>query len=148
MNDLVVDPCSNCSDTGHVCEEHPDRPWGGICCDEAVRGVDCAHGACGCGAPGMPCPTCCDSIPLDGSESIIAAFTPRHMRTVDSAQHPSLLPPATYAELIDDPAPSPCCDLHGFNCEPPSELCCHACTEARHPNHPPGEQCVLEVVQP
>jgi hypothetical protein len=45
-----------------------------------------------------------------------------------------------------------CCDLHGRNCEPPSELCCCACTEARHAGwttpsgqrrhgHPPGEIC-------
>ena len=26
----------------------------------------------------------------------------------------------------------PCCDLHGRNCEPPSELCCAGCTEAAH----------------
>lgn len=25
-----------------------------------------------------------------------------------------------------------CCDLHGRNCEPPSELCCYLCTEERH----------------
>jgi hypothetical protein len=25
-----------------------------------------------------------------------------------------------------------CCDLHGRNCEPPSELCCEGCTEAVH----------------
>ena len=45
-----------------------------------------------------------------------------------------------------------CCDLHGRNCEPPSELCCGDCTEARHAcwadsngnwrhGHPPGEEC-------
>lgn len=28
-----------------------------------------------------------------------------------------------------------CCDLHGRNCEPPSELCCENCTEADHPGH-------------
>jgi hypothetical protein len=26
----------------------------------------------------------------------------------------------------------PCCDLHGRNCEPPSELCCRWCTEVAH----------------
>jgi len=36
-----------------------------------------------------------------------------------------------------------CCDLHNTNCEPPSELCCHSCTEATHPDHPPGVPCVL-----
>jgi hypothetical protein len=35
----------------------------------------------------------------------------------------------------------PCCDLHGRNCEPPSELCCQDCTEANHPDHPHGEKC-------
>jgi hypothetical protein len=45
-----------------------------------------------------------------------------------------------------------CCDLHGRNCEPPGELCCCACTEARHNDwttpsglrrhgHPAGETC-------
>ena len=45
-----------------------------------------------------------------------------------------------------------CCGLHGRNCEPPSELCCHDCTEARHAGwtdergvsrfgHPSGEMC-------
>lgn len=28
-----------------------------------------------------------------------------------------------------------CCDLHGRNCEPPSELCCDQCTEAHHGIH-------------
>jgi hypothetical protein len=28
-----------------------------------------------------------------------------------------------------------CCDLHGRNCEPPCELCCHDCTESDHPRH-------------
>lgn len=45
-----------------------------------------------------------------------------------------------------------CCDLHGPNCEPPSELCCEDCTEVHHGawidgreirrfGHPPGETC-------
>lgn len=34
-----------------------------------------------------------------------------------------------------------CCDLHGRNCEPPSELCCHSCTEAAHPAHADGSTC-------
>ena len=29
----------------------------------------------------------------------------------------------------------PCCDMHNRNCEPPSELCCHECTEVDHPGH-------------
>lgn len=42
-------------------------------------------------------------------------------------------------------ANSVCCDLHSTTCEPPSELCCGACTEGRHPMHPPGVRCVLDV---
>lgn len=34
-----------------------------------------------------------------------------------------------------------CCDLHGRNCEPPSELCCGSCTEAAHPGHQDGSAC-------
>lgn len=34
-----------------------------------------------------------------------------------------------------------CCDLHGRNCEPPSELCCSACTESAHPQHADGSAC-------
>lgn len=34
-----------------------------------------------------------------------------------------------------------CCDLHGRNCEPPSELCCLYCTESAHPDHRDGAQC-------
>ncbi len=37
--------CSRCDSTGWVCEAHPERPWDG-------------KGACGCGAPGDPCPEC------------------------------------------------------------------------------------------
>ncbi len=41
-----------------------------------------------------------------------------------------------------------CCDLHGHNCEPPSELCCWECTEAAHDSFPirhnDGTPCVLD----
>lgn len=30
------------------------------------------------------------------------------------------------------PSGGPCCDLHGRNCAPPSDLCCWRCTEAGH----------------
>lgn len=63
--------CPNCSDTGFVCEDHPDRPWGGIATGDHV---------CTCHAAGMPCPTCCDLIPTDGSRHITDAFQPRHLR--------------------------------------------------------------------
>jgi hypothetical protein len=65
--------CGACRDTGHVCENHPRRPWEGFtpppeCCD--------------CGGAGMPCPSCCDPIPQDGRHSIREAFIPRHLRQV------------------------------------------------------------------
>lgn len=61
--------CRTCHDTGTVCEEHPDRPW---------QGLDVCAPAC-CGGAGMPCPACCDPIPMDGTRQIIEAFTPRHL---------------------------------------------------------------------
>jgi hypothetical protein len=45
----------------------------------------------------------------------------------------------TLAAAVD--ALSQCCDLHGRNCEPPSELCCQLCTEASHPEHRDGTTC-------
>lgn len=42
---------------------------------------------------------------------------------------------------------SACCDLHGPHCEPPSELCCHDCTEVTHDTfpirHADGSACAL-----
>lgn len=38
-----------------------------------------------------------------------------------------------------------CCDMHNEHCEPPGDLCCVNCTEARHPLHPPGQSCVLDT---
>lgn len=61
--DLV---CQNCNDTGHVCENHPDRPW-----------QEFDSTGCGCGA-GMPCPRCCQ--PGTPTESILVAFTPVKFR--------------------------------------------------------------------
>lgn len=63
--------CPNCLNGGHVCENHPDRPWEG-----EIVAPEC----CDCGGAGMPCPTCCDPIPADGRHSIREAFTPRHLR--------------------------------------------------------------------
>lgn len=59
--------CSSCHDTGHVCENCPDRPWAGICADDV---------ACDCGA-GMPCPDCTAPTPQDGTHSISDCFVPR-----------------------------------------------------------------------
>lgn len=78
--------CQVCHDTGHVCECHPSRPWGGFCCDDPVK-LDqagealCTHGACHCGGAGEPCPACCPSVPADGTHSITEAFTPDGKRT-------------------------------------------------------------------
>lgn len=52
------------------------------------------------------------------------------------------------ALAVDVPAAADrCCDMHNHNCEPPSELCCPNCTEAKHytfPNpHADGSKCVL-----
>jgi hypothetical protein len=37
--------CDRCAKCRWVCEAHPNRPWDG-------------EHACGCGAPGEPCPEC------------------------------------------------------------------------------------------
>jgi hypothetical protein len=39
--------CGRCTDTGWVCEAHPERPWE----------------LCDCGGTGMPCPLCNASDP-------------------------------------------------------------------------------------
>jgi hypothetical protein len=44
-NGIAKWKCTRCLDTGDVCSTHDDRPWEG-------------EDACGCGAPGMPCPSC------------------------------------------------------------------------------------------
>jgi hypothetical protein len=66
MNEPI---CSSCSDSGYVCENHPDRPWGYLVAD-----------GCECGAAGMPCPECCSPIPEDGTHSIVEAFVPDRLR--------------------------------------------------------------------
>jgi AraC-like DNA-binding protein len=40
-----VTACGRCEGCGWVCENHPDKQWEG-------------KQACGCGAPGAPCPNC------------------------------------------------------------------------------------------
>lgn len=60
--------CTHCGDEGHVCEDHPDKPWEGIW--GTVEGHQ-EHGGIG-----MPCPRCCSDIPADGTTSIVAGFTP------------------------------------------------------------------------
>jgi hypothetical protein len=41
--------CAFCDNTGWMCEDHPEKPWGGF-----SRRSD----ACHCGGAGMPCPYC------------------------------------------------------------------------------------------
>lgn len=49
--------------------------------------------------------------------------------------------------LVFGDARPPCCDMHNEHCEPPSELCCRHCTEAKHDTfpirHADGSRCVL-----
>lgn len=48
VDEFICRPdCRFCRGEGHVCEDHPDRPWYPV-----VRHED---GACDCGAAGMPC---------------------------------------------------------------------------------------------
>lgn len=65
---MRVPACRVCADSGHVCEEHPDLPWGGV-----------VGAGCRCGA-GMPCPSCCSPIPEDGTRSAVEAFVPDRLR--------------------------------------------------------------------
>ena len=62
--------CPSCRNTGHVCENHPDHPWGGI---------SDAPNACACGA-GMPCPECTTPVPQDGTHSITDCFVSRYAK--------------------------------------------------------------------
>ena len=66
---MTVLRCATCLDTGHVCENHPGHAWAGMAAVD-----EC------CGGAGMPCPVCCSEIPMDGSRSIVEAFTPDWMR--------------------------------------------------------------------
>jgi hypothetical protein len=52
--------CTRCQDTYWVCEAQDDRPWDG-------------EHECGCGAPGMPCPSCNVSNP-DNPPRLPAGF--------------------------------------------------------------------------
>ncbi|GIM89707.1 hypothetical protein [Paractinoplanes toevensis] len=45
----------------------------------------------------------------------------------------------------DQEGTTPCCDLHNEHCEPPGDLCCRACTEVNHPQHPAGVACTWKV---
>lgn len=64
--------CGECLGTGYACEDHPESPW------EGVHGPTPLHSEHG--GAGMPCPSCCDPVPQDGTHSISEAFTPRHLR--------------------------------------------------------------------
>jgi hypothetical protein len=75
--------CPSCADSGHVCENHPDQPWGPLCCAVGDNGR-CEHGACGCGA-GEPCRACCTPVLADGTHPIGDAFTPSRPADDDPA---------------------------------------------------------------
>lgn len=78
LRDGIANACRNCGEVdgwGWVCENHLDRPWGG---------VSARDDACDCGA-GAPCPVCYQCSPwqpirfynekYDGSEVLIAGGT-------------------------------------------------------------------------
>lgn len=65
---MVPVNCETCDDTGIVCENHPDKPWGEMSVHPS---------ACSCGA-GMSCPKCCDPISEDGTHKASEAFTSRN----------------------------------------------------------------------
>ena len=54
--------CMGCKDTGWVCEAHPNKPWSG-------------PSACLCGAPGMPCHTCCPDVSEEKPPDVSRVFT-------------------------------------------------------------------------
>lgn len=107
---------------------------------------------------------------LDVSDRIVRDIARRALAALDPADRPEQAEPdvcegcgqfATRGRYCDDclgrvlaaieglpgdPAgqpTTPCCDLHGINCEPPSELCCRDCTEVDHPQHWTLGPCVL-----
>lgn len=72
---------------------------------------------------------------LDGTSATVLGVPTTHLAivefhgVVDRAVETVLVPALRYGDAA-------CCDLHGRNCEPPSELCCHNCTEASHDTWP------------
>lgn len=98
-------PCPVCVGTGHVCENHPNRLWGGMCCDPRTTGGGlCVHGACHCGA-GMPCPTC--TRPPAAGDPVGDAFQswPVSPEQVEAARQPTthgFLPPVLTGGLTTD----------------------------------------------
>jgi hypothetical protein len=70
--DVPAPRCLSCLDDGHVCEDHPDKPW------EGLHGT--VEGHAEHGGIAMPCPACCSPVPADGTHSIAEAFTPDYLR--------------------------------------------------------------------
>lgn len=61
MTQSPVLKCTNCEDAAWVCENHPNKPWGGLIDSPFV---------CECGA-GMPCGVCNNSdYPANGPHFI------------------------------------------------------------------------------
>jgi hypothetical protein len=69
--------------------------------------------------------------------------------TPDAVAMRALTPTERARQIVDRAHGAPCCDSHNIHCEPPSELCCGACTEVSHDAlpipHPDGSRCVLPV---
>jgi hypothetical protein len=61
--------CARCDNCRWVCENHPDQPW------EGPR-------ACGCGAPGDPCPVCNSRIDEDTEPELPEDFEVEKRRKV------------------------------------------------------------------
>lgn len=86
---------------------------------------------------------------LDGIRpSIEARIEASSLGTPDAVAMRTRTSPEQARRVVARAHGAPCCDLHGRNCEPPSELCCWRCSEASHDmfpiRHGDGTVCVLE----
>jgi hypothetical protein len=61
--------CARCDNCRFVCEAHLDKPWDG-------------PRACGCGAPGDPCPMCNNRIDEDTEPELPEDFVVEKQRKV------------------------------------------------------------------
>ena len=82
---------------------------------------------------------------LDAYRAVVYAARAWRACVPDGRMYPASKRPEMAAALVAAvdalPPAGACCDLHGRNCEPPSELCCRRCTEASHPEHRDGTAC-------
>lgn len=89
----------------------------------------------------MVCPTCFATIAEEAGVADGWTLTARNVHVELETVTPSGRVWSDEQQLWVKP---PCCDLHGRNCESPSELCCAACTETSHfmiPSHGDGTVC-------